>query len=575
MDAHGSFRPTRGFRHDGARRNGYERLRKVGLGMISLTRNSTVAPASAAECRLKRWVLGMMLACVTAAAGAAAVEPVETAPVIVDGVPIFRVRGVPAYPARDRAAVITSKVIAAAKDSTLPTAELELAEKADRTEIVARGKMVATFVDADAQLEQIERSLLAEVNRDAIAGAIERYRYERTLPFLQVSALYSALASVLLLALLVVSRKLFSRINRSLESRYRARIENLRQQSFPVLQTERLWATLKGGLRTLDWLVALVIGGVWAVYVLGLFPWTRALAQWMLSLLLDPLRTMALAVAESIPGLVFIAILVFIVYSLLRLMRLFFDSVAAGTVEIFGFDRDWAHPTYRLLRITVLAFAVVIAFPYIPGSGTDAFKGVSIFLGVLVSLGATTFIGNILAGYTIVYRRAFRVGDRIKLGDVVGDVMAMRPLVVHLRSLKNEEIVIPNSTILTSHVVNYDSLAGDKGLILHASVGIGYEVPWRQVEAMLLEAAKRTPGLLQDPPPFVLQLGLGDFAVNYEINARTDQPHDAPAIYTALHRNILDVFNEHGVQIMTPHYEGDTPEPKVVPREKWHEAPAR
>jgi small-conductance mechanosensitive channel len=172
------------------------------------------------------------------------------------------------------------------------------------------------------------------------------------------------------------------------------------------------------------------------------------------------------------------------------------------------------------------------------------------------------------------YRRAFKVGDRVKIGDVVGNVTQMRLQVTHLRTMKNEEVIVPNSTILNNEVVNYSTLARTDGLILHTMVSIGYETPWRQVEAMLLEAARRTAGLMIEPAPFVRQKSLGDFAVTYEINAYCDNAQAMNALYSGLHRNILDVFNEYGVQIMTPAYEGDPPQAKVVPKDRWFTQPA-
>jgi small-conductance mechanosensitive channel len=216
-----------------------------------------------------------------------------------------------------------------------------------------------------------------------------------------------------------------------------------------------------------------------------------------------------------------------------------------------------------------------VAYPYVPGSGSDAFKGISIFIGVVLSLGSTSAIANIVAGYMMTYRRAFRIGDRVKIGAAVGDVVETRLQVTRLRTVKNEEVIVPNSTILNNEVVNYSSLARNEGLILHPTVGIGYETPWRQVEAMLLEAAGRTRGLMADPPPFVRQASLGDFAITYELNVHCDDPQAMNALYTELHRNILDVFNEFGVQIMTPAYEGDPEQPKLVPKERWFAAPAQ
>ena len=246
-----------------------------------------------------------------------------------------------------------------------------------------------------------------------------------------------------------------------------------------------------------------------------------------------------------------------------------------GSVRLSGFEPEWSLPTYQIVRMLVVAFALVAAYPYIPGSRSASFQSISIFLGVLVSIGSSGFVANVIAGYSMTYRRAFRLGDRIRVADFVGDVIETRLQVTHLRSIRNEEIVVPNSTLLTSTVVNYSGLARSRGLILHTTVGIGYETPWRQVEAMLLEAARRTEGLARDPAPFVLHKELGDFCVVYEINVHSDAPTEMEAAYTRLHRSILDVFNEYGVQIMTPAYESDPKDPKVVPREMWWAAPAR
>jgi small-conductance mechanosensitive channel len=284
---------------------------------------------------------------------------------------------------------------------------------------------------------------------------------------------------------------------------------------------------------------------------------------------------MGRSILLSIPDLMFLFVLVLVVRLVLHLVKIFFVEIAEGRIVFENLAPEAALPTYRLVRILILAFAVVVAYPYIPGSNSGAFKGVSLFLGVLFSLGSSSILGNIMAGYSMIYRRAFRIGDRIRVGDVLGDVTQSRLLVTTVRTPKNEEVVIPNSVILSTDVVNYSSLARRDGLILHTKVTIGYGTPWRQVEGMLLDAAARTPGLLREPPPFVLQTALGDFAVTYEINVYCDAPQRMAALYNELHRRILDVFNEYGVQIMTPAYEGDPEQPKIVPREQWHAAPAR
>ena len=266
--------------------------------------------------------------------------------------------------------------------------------------------------------------------------------------------------------------------------------------------------------------------------------------------------------------------LFFVVRVALRIVRLFFEAVGRGDVTLAGFDAEWAEPTFNMVRIAIVAFALIVAYPYIPGSSTAAFRGVSLFIGVMFSLGSSTAIANIVAGYMLTYRRALKVGDRVKIGNAFGDVIETRLQVTHLRSVKNEEIIIPNSLILAVEVINYSSLAEANGLILHTEVGIGYETPWRQVEAMLLAAAERTAGLVQRAST----LRAGEAAGRLRGDLRAERVlHHVKAmgrLYAELHRNILDVFNEYGVQIMTPAYENDPHEPKLVARENWYSAPA-
>jgi small-conductance mechanosensitive channel len=346
-------------------------------------------------------------------------------------------------------------------------------------------------------------------------------------------------------------------------------------KSFALVRAGHIWLVVTAVLRMAGIAAAAVAVFVFLQVTLAEFPWTRAFAHDLVLLVLDPVRTLARGVVDSLPGLAFIVILALAVKYLIKLIRLFFDGVGAGRITIEGFDSDWAAPTYKLVRLVVLALAAVAAYPYVPGSDTAAFKGISVFAGIVLSLGSSSIIGNTLAGYTLAYRRTFRVGDWVKIGEHVGEVERIRLLVTYLRTFRNEELVVPNSMILSSEVLNYSTRARTDGLLLHTTVGIGYETPWRQVEAMLLEAASRVPGLLTSPSPFVLQTGLGDFCVNYELNVYCSNPYEMFPLYTTLHKQILDVFNEYGVQIMTPAYMGDPQQPKVVRPADWYAAPAK
>jgi small-conductance mechanosensitive channel len=317
-------------------------------------------------------------------------------------------------------------------------------------------------------------------------------------------------------------------------------------------------------------IVIVVIVTIFLQYILGLFPWTNHVAVYTFELVLNPVMIIGESFVKFLPSLAFLIIIFFITRYLLKLIKLFFVGISQNGIVIKDFDPEWALPTFRILRVFIIAFAVIVAYPYIPGSESSAFKGVTVFLGVLFSLGSSSFIGNIIAGYSMTYRGAFKIGDRIKVDELVGFVVEQKLLVTRLRSVKNEEIIIPNSVLLNSNIINFNTRANDLGVIIHTTVGIGYETPWRQVDAMLKLAADRTKGLMKQPEPFVLKQSLGDFAVNYEINAYCNDISRMHIFYTELHQNILDVFNENNVQIMTPAYEGDPEIPKVVPKDQWN-----
>ena len=500
---------------------------------------------------------------------------IPSALVVIDGIPLFRVRGTSVLPAGNRGAAIALRLKALAADRAVPVEALRSVETNIGSAIVAGDHRVMTVFDADARYESLDRNVLTEALVGTIRAAVTGYRQARSRDALIRTAVYSSVATAILAALVAFVVWLSRRAQTALEATYRQRVQSVGIQSFQIVRAEQIWVALRRALIGVRAVVILGLAFVCVQYVLGLLPWTRGASNQLAQYLLDPLATMGRGVVGAIPDVIFLVILFFLTRYLLKVINLFFAAVGRGEVVLVGFEREWADPTYKLLRVAIVALALVVAYPYIPGSSSDAFKGISIFIGIVFSLGSSSTIANVIAGYTMTYRRAFHIGDRVKIGNITGDVTEMRLQVTHLRTIKNEEVIIPNSSILNNEVVNYSSLAHRHGLILHTTVGIGYETPWRQVEAMLVIAAERTPGIMSDPKPFVRQLSLGDFAVTYEINVYCDDPHTMAQIYTALHRNILDVFNEHGIQIMTPAYEGDPESPKVVPKEQWFTAPAK
>jgi small-conductance mechanosensitive channel len=498
----------------------------------------------------------------------------QTAPVIFEGEHLFNVIGVSSFPAEERAGKILSNIKAFTDNKSLSTDSIKIVELEDRTILTINGQVLMGIVDVDATQEGISKKVLAALIKNKIKEVVDKYRLEREPKRLLINTVKAIGATVLLLLLLFILIRLFRRFNLFIEAKLKSKFEGLESKSSKLIQANQLWHALKGFIGLIKVITIIILFQIYLTYVLSLYPWTAPFAGKVVNFIVEPLSTFGLSVLAFLPNLGFLIIIILVTRYLLKITKLFFSGISQGTISFLNFEKDWAIPTYRIVRILIIIFSIVIAYPYIPGSESEAFKGISVMLGLMISLGSSSVIGNMIAGYTLIYRRTFKVGDRVKIDEHIGTVVEMKMFVTRLRSLKNEEIIIPNSNIVGGTVINYSSLSKGKGLILHTTVGIGYETPWRQVEQMLLIAAERTEGLLNNPPPFVLQKNLGDFAVNYELNIYCDNPEMMMHYYTEMHKNILDVFNEYNVQIMTPAYEGDPEQPKVVPKDQWFLEPA-
>jgi small-conductance mechanosensitive channel len=428
--------------------------------------------------------------------------------------------------------------------------------------------------DADtAAGGSVEATAAAAVS--ALRLAIAEHREARTLPTLARSAalaLAATLAFVLLLRLLFRARQ---RIVDLLDRIVARRVGDLRVGTLTVLDQRRMRVAERGIVGLAVWGVGLFLTYTWATFVLKRFPWTRAWGEMLGQFLRDTGTLLLTGFVRQLPNL-FIVVLVFVLVRLAaRALGAVFDGVERGTVVLPGIHSDTARPTRGILVVLLWLFGLVVAFPFIPGSGTDAFKGISVFAGLLFTLGSSGVVGQAMSGLALMYSRALREGDYVRIGEIEGTVMAVHLNSTKVRTPKLEEITIPNSVVLGTNVRNFSRLLQEgSGTIIPTSVTIGYDAPWRQVHAMLLEAARLTPGLRADPGPFVRQRALGDFYVEYELNVHTDTPERRVALLSDLHANIQDQFNAHGVQIMSPHYEGDPASIKVVPKAQWFAAPA-
>lgn len=482
---------------------------------------------------------------------AAASQAAIGAPVVLQGVTVLRVptrQG--AFTAEDRAAAIVRRMEQLARTRE---ASLVLAPYDTSTDIMAGDMVVMTVTDADATALGRARAEVAAEFAAALTAQLNQMSRLGTLRTVAFGLLWTLLATAVLVLLLAGLARVYARLHRAIESR-RARMITLRIQTLELLSADRLTDFLLAAAKFVRGGAVVVLLYFYLPLVLSFFPWTQSLSDSLLGYVITPLVGMGRAFADYLPNVFVVALTVLVTRYVLKLVHLVFGAIGRGTVRFHDFERDWAEPTYKIVRFLIIAFALVVLFPYLPGSKSEAFRGVSLFLGVLVSLGSSSAMANIVAGVVLTYTRAFNLGDRVQMGETMGDVVAKTLLVTRVRTIKNVDITIPNATVLGAHILNYTAMAKADGLILNTEVTIGYDAPWRQVHTLLIAAAEATPAILAQPKPFVLQTGLNDFYVRYQLNAYTDQPAIMAQTYSQLHANIQDKFNEGGVEIMSPHY---------------------
>ncbi len=414
--------------------------------------------------------------------------------------------------------------------------------------------VVMSVTDLDGKLAGQSRQTLAQDYAQRIDTELTAMRHEYSLKSLILGGVYVILTTLALIVVLRLFGIIFRRLYGKLNSWRGTLIPSLRIQKFELLPADRIADFAIGMAKLLRLALVLVVCYFYASLVLGFFPWTRGYARVLLGYALSPLKLVGDAAVAYLPNVFFIGVILLIAFYIAKFVRIIFDEIGKGTIAFPNFYPEWAEPTYKIVRVLILALTVIVIFPYLPGAKSPAFQGVSIFLGVLLSLGSTSAVADIVAGVILTYMRAFKIGDRVKIADTIGDVMEKTLLVTRIRTIKNVEITITNSMVLNSHIINFSASKDDENLILHTSVTIGYDAPWRTVHQLLIDSALSCEGLLKEPRPFVFQTALDDFYVHYEINAFTDQPKSMARIYSDLHEMIQDKFNEAGVEIMSSHY---------------------
>ena len=476
------------------------------------------------------------------------------APVELDGNVLFYLRiNSKTETAQQMAQRLSESLKKLARDPAFNPKAITVQDSALSSDIMAGDQVIVVIWAFMAKPEGRPTAELARDYAEKLRLAIAAYQEKHSLRNLIIGVFETFLAFIVLLVLIMLVNRGMRRFNRGILAS--PRIRAIKIGEFEFFTADRIKAVIVSLVKVIRFLVILVL--LYTYFHLGLsfFPATQRYALKLYTSLIGAISAIGEAIWDQTPALAFLAVLFYLTRYLLKTLRFFFEQVSSGKVTVAGMDAEVAHITFRIVKLLIIAFVLVVAYPFIPGSGSPAFKGISIFLGALFSLGSSTAIANLIAGVSLTYQRSFHVGDVIKVGDSMGVVLERKLYITRIKTPKNHIITIPNSIILSGHVTNLSQeVRNGEGLILHTSITIGYDAPWETVHALLIDAARATKHILPKPPPFVLQTALNDFYVTYELNAYTDTPERMPWIYGEMHQNIQNKFNEAGVEIMSPHY---------------------
>ena len=477
------------------------------------------------------------------------------APVEIDGRPVLLVYApVGGFTPQERAEGIQKRIIFLGGRRDVAIEAIHAEDRGTWSEILAGSDRIMAITEADAKAAERARSELALEYTEVIREVVQQYREDHTWQHFLRGSLYAVLATGSLVGL-VLSFFLIRRRARSKVDKWLSRREAQRPTVRVALRFRwYLGRPFVAMMRALFWIAIIALLQGYVMLVLRFFPSTKYTSNRITSWLFSELGAFGKTLIGYIPNLMLVAFICLVTSYLIKVNEYIFREIRDEKLTIQGFYPDWAEPTAKLIRFLILAAAAVVVFPYLPGSESPAFKGISVFLGVLLSLGSTSAVAHGVAGTILTYMRAFQMGDFVRIGSEVGEVVEKNLLVTRICTQKNEVVTIPNGTVLGGVVINYSAEARHKGVIFHTTATIGYNAPWRQVHDLLVSAALATDGVLHEPRPFVLQTALNDFYVAYELNAYTAEPRNMQNVYSLLHQNIQDKFNEAGVEINSPHY---------------------
>ena len=432
------------------------------------------------------------------------------------------------------------------------------------SDIMYDSEVLVSFTDADAMWEGVSRDSLVANRKQMVVSQFQKMKRQYGIWRMVRSVIYCLLVLIAQYLLYRLTCWGFVKIEKKILTLKDTTLKSIKIQSYEILDTEKQVALLLVASRIVKFIVIILQLLISLPIIFGIFPSTKGFALQLLGYFLVPIKKIVLGVIGYIPNLISIFVIWYATKWLVRLARYVAQEIENGNLTIKNFFPEWAMPTFHIVRILLYTFMVAMVYKYLPGSDSGVFQGISVFIGLIISLGSSTLIANLMAGLVITFMRPFRVGDRIKLNDTMGDIIEKTPLVTRVKTPKNEIVTVPNSFVMSSLTTNYSSSAQEYGLIIHTDVTFGYEVPWQQVHQLMVQAALATPGIEAEPRPFVLQTKLDDWYVVYQINAYTRHPEQMAGIYSNLHAHIQDLFHEAGIEVMSPHFMGVRQNDQVI-----------
>jgi small-conductance mechanosensitive channel len=439
------------------------------------------------------------------------------------------------------------------KYNTIPDSVFILPEEFT-TDIMYEKQVIISLTDKDGLWMNLSRDQLAAQDRDVIVDALKTLQDRHGLMRHIKNALLFILVLLCQYALIVLTNYCFRKLRQKIDTIKDKYLKSVFIRNYEFLSIDRQEKVIFFLLNILRYIIILIQLIISIPLLFSIFPQTEDLAIQLFSYILTPAKRIGWSIINYIPNLFVIAIIWFLIHYIMKGVGYLAKEIEVGRLKISGFYQDWAKPTYSIVRVLLYAFMIVLIYPYLPSSNSKIFQGVSVFLGLIVSFGSSSAIGNLVAGMIITYMRPFKIGDRIKINDVIGNVTEKTPIVTRLRTLKNEIVTIPNSTVINSQTTNLSESAKNEGLIIHLDVSFSYETPWRTIHQLLIDAAEKTGGVMKTPHPFVLETAFNDFYVVYQINAYINDANRLTQITTLLYQNIQDTFNAAGIDIMSPHY---------------------